>query len=99
MEDEIKSMSTNQVWDLLKIFKGVKTIGCKWVYNMKHDSKENVERFKTRLIGKGFTEREGIDYNETFSPVSTKDTFRIRIIMMLVAHYDLELHQMEVNHS
>lgn len=65
---------------------------------MKHDSKENVERFKARLIGKGFTEREGIDYNET-SPVSTKDSFRIRIIMMLIAHYDLELHQMEVKTS
>ena len=43
---------------------------------------------------KGFTQREGIDYNETFSPVSCKDSFRI--IMALVAHYDLELHQMDV---
>ena len=40
------------------------------------------------------SEREGIDYNETFSPVSTKDSFRI--IMALVAHFDLELHQMDV---
>jgi hypothetical protein len=43
---------------------------------------------------KGFTQREGIDYNETFSPVSSKDTFRI--IMILVAHYELELHRMDV---
>ena len=43
---------------------------------------------------KGFTQREGIDYNETFSPVSTKDSFRI--IIALVAHFDLELHQMDV---
>ena len=43
---------------------------------------------------KGFTQREGIDYNETFSPVLCKDSFRI--IMALVAHYDLELHQMYV---
>ena len=43
---------------------------------------------------KDFTQREGIDYNETFSPVSCKDSFRI--IMALVAHYDLELHQMDV---
>ena len=43
---------------------------------------------------KGFTQREGIDYNETFSPVSCKDSFRI--IMALVAHFDLELHQMDV---
>ena len=45
-------------------------------------------------MAKGFTQREGIDYNETFSPVSCKDS--LRIIMALVAHYDLELHQMDV---
>jgi hypothetical protein len=45
-------------------------------------------------VAKGFTQREGIDYNETFSPVSCKDSFRI--IMALVAHYDLELHQMDI---
>ena len=45
-------------------------------------------------MAKGFTQREGVDYNETFSPVSCKDSFRI--IMALVAHFDLELHQMDV---
>jgi hypothetical protein len=45
-------------------------------------------------MAKGFTQREGIDYNETFSPVLSKDSFRI--IMTLVAHYNLELHQMDV---
>ena len=45
-------------------------------------------------MAKGFTQREVINYNETFSPVSCKDSFRI--IMALVAHYDLELHQMDV---
>jgi hypothetical protein len=45
-------------------------------------------------MAKGFTKIEGIDYNETFSPVSCKDSFKI--IMALVAHYDLELHQMDV---
>ena len=69
-------------------------MGCKWFYKTKYDSKGNVERFKTRLVAKGFTQREGIDYNEIFSPISCKDSFRI--IMALVAHYDLELHQMAV---
>jgi hypothetical protein len=69
-------------------------MGCKWVYKIKRDYKGNIDRFKVRLMAKGFTQREGIDYNETFSPVLSKDSFRI--IMTLVAHYNLELHQMDV---
>jgi hypothetical protein len=94
MKDEMRSMSANKVWDLEQIPNGAKIIGCKWVYKMKYDSKGNVERFKARLVVNGFMQREGIDYNETFSPVLCKDSFRI--IMTLVAHYDLELHQMNV---
>ena len=54
----------------------------------------NVERYIARLVAKGYTQKDGIDYKETFSPVSKKDS--LRIIMALVAHYDLELHQMDV---
>ena len=46
MEDEIKSMSTNKVWNLESISKGAKTVGYKWVYKTKYDSKGNVERYK-----------------------------------------------------
>jgi hypothetical protein len=87
-------MSINKVWDLEEISKGAKTICCKWVYKMKCDSKRNIERFKARLVAKDITQREGIDYTETFSPVSCKDS--LRIIMALVTHFDLELHQMDV---
>jgi hypothetical protein len=61
---------------------------------MKCDSKGNIERFKVRPMAKGFTQKECIDYTETFSPVSCKDS--LRIIIALVTHYDLELHQMDV---
>jgi hypothetical protein len=94
MEDEMKSMSANKVWDLEEVLKGAKIVGCKWVYKTKYDSQGKVERFKSRLMAKGFMEREGIDYNDSFSPVSCKDSFRI--IMTLVAHYDMELHQMDI---
>jgi hypothetical protein len=80
--------------EVKKIPKGRKTVGCKCVYKIKHDSKGNIDKFKVRLVAKEFTQREGIDYNETFSPILSKDSFRI--IMTLVTHYDLEVHQMDV---
>ena len=73
---------------------GSKRVGCKWVFKTKRDSNGNIERFKARLVAKGYTQKDGIDYKETFSPVSKKDS--LRIIMALVAQYDLELHQMDV---
>jgi hypothetical protein len=78
----------------VEISNGTKNVGCKWIYKTKYDSKGKIERFKARLAAKGFTQREEIDYTETFSPVSKKDSFQI--VMALVAHYDFELHQMNV---
>jgi hypothetical protein len=94
MKEEMESMAKNQVWDLVDLPKGAVAIGCKGVYKTKRDASGNVERYKARLVAKGFTQNEGIDYYETFSQVSKKDSFRI--IMALVAHFDQELHQMEV---
>jgi hypothetical protein len=93
-EEELKSMSSNDVSDLVEISDGAKRVGCKWVYKLKHDSKGKIKRFKARLVAKGFTQREGFDYTKIFPSVSKKDSFRI--VMALVAHYDLELHQMDV---
>jgi hypothetical protein len=61
MEEELKSMSSNKVWDLVEIPDGVKPIGCKWVYKVKRDSKGNVDKFKARLVAKGYTQVEGKD--------------------------------------
>ena len=57
----------------------------------------NIERYKARPIAKGFTQNEGINYKETFSSVSKKDS--LRIILALVAHFEFELQQMDVKTS
>ena len=76
------------------MLEGAKPIGCKWIFKTKKDSNGNVERYKACLVTKFFTQKEDIDYKETFFPVSSKDSFRI--IMALVAHFNLELHHMDV---
>jgi hypothetical protein len=94
MKEEMNSIKSKKVWDLVVLPNGAKSIGCKWVFNTKKDSLGNIERYKARLVAKGFTQKEGIDYTETFSPVYKKDS--LHVIMGLVAHFDLELQQMDV---
>ena len=89
MKKEFKSMQDNQVWDLVQLPEGKRPIGCKWIFKTKRDSMGNVERYKARLVAKVFTQKEGIDFTETFSPVSSKDSFRT--IIAPVTHFDLEL--------
>ena len=94
MKEEMLSMANNVVCDLVEMPENFKPIGCKWVFKTKKDAKGKIERFKSRLVAKGYTQKEGVDYTETFSPVSSKDSFRI--IMALTKHFNLELHQMDV---
>ena len=58
INEDIKSMKDNDVWDLFLFPEGVKPINCKWILKTKRDSKGNVERYKTHLIVKVYTERK-----------------------------------------
>ena len=94
MDEEMDSLHKNHTWDLCKLPKGRKSIGCKWVYTKKEGVLGTEVRFKARLVAKGFAQREGVDYNEVFSPV-VKHT-SIRVLLALVAQFDLELEQLDV---
>ena len=58
MDNEIKSMYMNGVWDLDKLPHGCKPVGCKWVFKTKRDSSGKIERYKARLVVKGYSQRE-----------------------------------------
>ena len=94
MKSELDSMYSNQVWDLIKAPNSIKPVGCKWVYKRKRGIDGKVKTFKARLVGKWYTQKEGIDYDETFLPVAMLKS--IRILLSIVAHYDYEIWQIDV---
>lgn len=95
MEEEMESLYKNKTWEVVSLPEGKTAIGCKWVYKRKAYSSElGGTRYKARLVAKGFAQKEGVDYNEIFSPV-VKHT-SIRVLMSIVAHGDLELEQLDV---
>ena len=84
MKAELESMDSNQVWDLVEPPINIKPIGCKWVYKRKRKSDGKVETFKTRLVMKGYTQMEGIDYEETFSPVPSPSEYSYPLLHALI---------------
>ena len=70
MRSEMESMRDNRVWNLVDPPDGVRAIECKWIFKKKTDADENVHIYKERLIAKGFCQLQGVDYDETFSPIA-----------------------------
>ncbi|CAL9224779.1 unnamed protein product, partial [Arabidopsis halleri] len=98
MTEETLSLSKNQTWDLTPLPKGKKMIGCKWVFKKKTGvSEKEAVTFKARLVAKGYSQRKGVDYEEIFSPVMRHTS--IRVMLGLVACWDLHLEQMDVKTS
>ncbi|KAL0282076.1 UNVERIFIED_CONTAM: Retrovirus-related Pol polyprotein from transposon TNT 1-94 [Sesamum radiatum] len=77
MKSEMDSMGSNQVWTLVDPPKGVRPIGCKWVYKRKLGADWDVTAFKARLLAKGYTQRPGVDFEEIYSPVAMAKSIQI----------------------
>ena len=69
MQEEVEALHKNKTWDLVPLPSGRKAIGNRWVYKIKRNSSDQVERYRARLVVKGYAHKEGIDFNEIFSPV------------------------------
>jgi len=94
MKDEMDSMMRNQAWKLVDLLPQHKSIENKWVFKIKHWVDGMIDKLKACLVVKEFTQIEGVDYEETFSPM-VRIAF-ICLLLALVVHLDLELFQMIV---
>ena len=69
MRSEMDVVHVNQVWALVEPPEQVKPIGCKWAFKRKTDMDGKVQTYMARLVAKGYNQREGINFEKTFSPV------------------------------
>ena len=97
MDEEMKALQRNETWDLVPLPQGKKVISCHWVYTPKFNAHGTLERFKAKLVAKGYTQSYGIYYFETFAPVAKFNT--VRILIVLVAKYGLDILQFDVNNT
>lgn len=93
MEEEINSLKENDTFTLCTLPKGKRAVGGRWVFTVK-ESPDQSEIFKARYVAKGYSQLEGIDYKETFSPTASMTS--VRILIQKAAQDNLVLHQMDV---
>ena len=84
----------NQVWEVVFRPQGKKVVGSRWIYKVKHAANGSVEKYKVRFVAKGFSQKEGIDYEETFAPIARYSS--IQTIISLAAEMGWRVHQMDV---
>ena len=92
--DEYNALLKNNTWSLTSLPDGRETIRSRWLFKVKPGVNGEPPRYKARLVAKGFTQRPGIDYNETYAPVLKMDS--LRTVLALVADRDLEVAQLDI---
>jgi hypothetical protein len=94
MMEEYSSIMKNDVWEVVPRPEGKSVIGSRWIYRIKHVADGSVDKFKARFVAKGFSQKEGIDFSETFAPVARYSS--IRAVISIAAELGWEIHQMDV---
>ncbi|DBA04559.1 TPA: hypothetical protein N0F65_011107 [Lagenidium giganteum] len=91
---EIRSHYINHTWETLRLPDGVKVVGCKWVFAVKRDENGNITLLKARLVAHGFTQKFGVDFKETYSPVASLNS--IRLLLALCCQRKFKVKQFDV---
>ena len=89
-----QSIIKNDVWDVVPRPKDKSVVSSKWIFKTKHSTDGSIEKFKEIFAAQGFSQKEGIDYEETFAPVARY--ISIRTILSLETKMKWKLHQMDV---
>ena len=97
MKQELNALSKNHTWDLVTLSPGKSVVGCKQIYKIKTRSNGSIEHYKARLVAKGFTQKYGIDYEETFTPVARISS--VHALLAVAAASKWDLFQMDVKNS
>ena len=69
MNDEMEALQKNSIWELVPLLEGKKIVGCRWIFTIKLNPDGSINRYKVRLAVKGYTQKYGIDYEDTFAPI------------------------------
>jgi hypothetical protein len=94
MTEEYQSIMKNKVWEIVPRPKNKDVVSSRWLFKIKHAADGSIEKYKARFVAHGFSQKEGIDYEETFAPVARYTS--IRTIITLAAKMKWKLHQMDV---
>jgi transposase InsO family protein len=94
MQQEINNFTRNEVWELVERPKNHNVIGTKWVFRNKENEEGIVVKNKSRLVAQGYTQVEGLDFDETFSPVTIHEV--VRILLAYACSQNIKLYQMDV---
>ncbi|KAI3668253.1 hypothetical protein L6452_43330 [Arctium lappa] len=94
MQEELLQFKIQDVWDLVDLPKGHSAIGTKWIFRNKRDERGIVIRNKARLVAQGYTQEEGIDYEEVFAPVARIEA--IRLFLAYASYMKFKVYQMDV---
>lgn len=94
MQEEMESLLKNEVWELVPLPKDRKPISCKWIYKIKMNPDQSIERFKARLVVRGFSQKHGIDFAETFAPVAKYTS--LRLLFGMAVQFDLHILQLDI---